>query len=237
MSELPYIPEHVHDLMAETAALSNEELGAFMRLRWALWDAGGYLPKREVQKATQAGSAWEMIGPAIMAKLTQAGRIVSSSSLLALLSRTRERHAKAVDRAERAAAARWSKNAPNFTSGEKNNEINENTMLVAFDKHANQNQNSINSKSLSMDRAYEDGARLLTDRAGIRNLAARSQVAKWIAAAGDEELAAILSAVEREGLKGPNLVAVVDQRVAMIVRLQKRGPPLPFGPSLIKSKP
>jgi len=88
-----------------------------------------------------------------------------------------------------------------------------------------------------MDRAYEDGARLLTDRAGIRNLAARSQVAKWIAAAGDEELAAILSAVEREGLKGPNLVAVVDQRVAMIVRLQKRGPPLPFGPSLIKSKP
>ena len=230
MSELPYMPEHVHDLMAETASLSNEELGAFMRLRWALWRAGGYLPKREIERAVQAGSAWERLAPTIMARLTLAGRIVSNSSLLELLIRTRERREKARSQAGKAAAARWQK------AGKLENisPINSLADAQALPEHANQNQNHIDSKILSID-AYAYGEPLLVDSVGMRNLAARSQLARWIARVGDEELVSILAAVKREGLRGPGLVNVVDQKVVMIERLKKHGPTLPFPPNAVKS--
>lgn len=251
MSELPYLPEHVHDIMAETASLTNEELGAYMRLRWALWRRGGYLPKRDIEEAVQAGESWPRIGDKIMARLTRAGRIVSLEPLLETLTRTRERRAKAVERAEKAAAARWARNRELQGSESNINENNTLPMLGAFLKHANQNhnQNHIESKSLSMDgtaarsrRAelalntalYEEGVALLVDRVGVRALAAKVQIGKWLTAVDKpESLVPILRGVVAENLRGHQFVAVVDQRVEAAKRERKRGLSLPFGPKAV----
>jgi len=98
MSELPYMPVNVNDEIAETAHLTNEELGALMRLKWALWKSGGYLADdgKQIARIARAGSRWGKIAPAVLALLTVAGGMVSSRSMLTTLLITRERRAKAV---------------------------------------------------------------------------------------------------------------------------------------------
>ena len=245
MSELPYMPEHVHDIMADTASLSNEELGAFMRLRWALWRAGGYLRKKEVAQASQAGEGWSRMADTIMARLTGKGRIVSNEALLEMLTRTRERRAKAVARAENAAAARWAKNP---------NENKANFMPQAFVKHANHNhnQNHFESKSLSEPVAaagrrvelaqetaqYEKTIQLLKEHGNLRGVQARSQFYKWLAVFREpDDLFKIIAAADTENLRGTALLRVVDQRVQSAKRERERGLPLPFRPSAVKSGP
>jgi hypothetical protein len=76
------------------------------------------------------------------------------------------------------------------------------------------------------------------ERVGLRQLAARSQIAKWHAALGDDaELTGVLLAAENENLRGPSFVAIIDQRIRTLQRTKERGLALPFAPNLIKSSP
>lgn len=110
MSELPYMPVIVNDEMAETAHLTNEELGALVRLKWAMWKSGGWLADdgKKLARIARAGSRWGKIAPAVLALFTVAGGKVSSPSLLSSLLITRERRAKNA----KAVRARWSKPDP-----------------------------------------------------------------------------------------------------------------------------
>lgn len=104
MAELPYRPEHVNDAIADSEELTNEELGAFIRLQRAMWRAGGLLdadPKR-LARFARAGSRWGKIAPAIMAKLTILGGKVSDPALMTMLDLTRNRRRQ---KAEAAAAS------------------------------------------------------------------------------------------------------------------------------------
>ena len=86
---------------------------------------------------------------------------------------------------------------------------------------------------------YGEGIELLIQRVGLRDLAARSQIAKWLMAIDDgEELAEILAAARKENLQGHQFIAVVDQRVTAKKRERERGAPLPFGfqPNVIGRK-
>lgn len=98
MSELPYMPVAINDEIAETSDLTNEELGALTRIKWALWKSGGYLPddSKKLARIARAGSRWGKVAPAVLALLTVTGGIVSSPSLLTTLLITRERRAKKV---------------------------------------------------------------------------------------------------------------------------------------------
>lgn len=249
MTELPYRPEHVNDAIAASDDLTNEELGAYIRLQRALWRAGGLLPENDLQRISRAGKRWNAIAPAIMRRLKIASGMASCPDIMAMLVVTRERRAKAVERGERAARSRWGGNAEG-ANALKNNKA---AMLGASSEHclsdANQNQNPIdkNLSSVGSGNAvkignilyatiYEEGVQLLVGRAGMRLLAARAQISRWLADAGDaERVANLLAAVSVENLRGDKLIAVLHARVAAYKKERKNGPslPFPFSPNVI----
>ena len=241
MAHLPYRPEHVNDAIANSEELTNEELGAFVRLTWALWRAGGYLPddQKKLARFARAGSRWGSIAPAIMAKLTVAAGKISCPEILMTIFLVEQRRAKAA----KAAAHRYGKPDPSLTSYNPLDSLGSN-ITVAKTKDvlaaSNQNQNkNLDSKTLSgrgiSARFYELSTKMLIERVGVRGLAARSQVAKWLAGVdGNElELQEIMNAAGAENLQGARLIAVIDQRVGNRRTERKQGPPLPFPPNLV----
>lgn len=247
MTELPYRPEHVNDAIADTEELSNEELGAYVRLQRALWRAGGFLPAKELGRFARAGKRWGAIAPMILRKLTIANGLASCSMQLDVLLRTRARRAAAAEKAVKAAQARWSSHGSerrrsqssngglNAANTLKNNDV---VMLQASVEKsyavANQNQNHIDSENL-----YEKGIAALTDRVRIKALAARVQMGKWLSEVGNEgELLVIIEAAIKENLRGPPFVAIIDQRARAVGIQRKRGEMLPFGfqPNVIDGK-
>jgi uncharacterized protein YdaU (DUF1376 family) len=256
MTELPYRPEHVADAMADSDELTNEELGAYVRLQRAFWRAGGFLPAKDLSRFSRAGKRWGAIGPMILRKLTITEGKASCSAILDLLLRTRDRRAKAAERASMAATARWgskdeTRRGSVATLKTPKLLINHNvTMLEALVTqsfgHSNQNQNqNLASKSLIKSddatggrEVYEVGVKLLTERVGVRMLAARSQIAKWLVIASEDDLGDILQAASAENLRGSGLVSVVDQRVRAVKQVRERGEPLPFGfqPNIVREQ-
>ena len=247
MSRLPYRPEHVNDAIANSEELTNEELGAFVRLTWALWRAGGYLPddQKKLARFARAGSRWGSIAPAIMAKLTVAAGKISCPEILMTIFLVEQRRA----RAAKAAAARHGKPDSALTSYNPLESLTPTcaqagSELVLAASNQNQN-NNIDSKSLNTSGAaagrranetfYELGAQFLIQRVGVRALAARSQIAKWLVAVdGNEiELSAIMASAGAENLNGARLIAVIDQRVGNRRTERAKGPPLPFPPNLV----
>lgn len=247
MSHLPYRPEHVNDASANSEELTNEELGAFVRLQRALWRAGGYLPddQKKLARYARAGSRWGIIAPAVMTKLNAIGGKVSCPEILMTIVLVEQRRAKAA----KAAGVRYGKADPVLNSRNSLESLTTN-ITVAGQEHilaaSNQNHNkNLDSKTLSRggDSArsqanrtfYELSTEFLIKRVGVRGLAARSQIAKWLAAIdGDEsELQAIISAAGAENLQGARLIAVIDQRVGNRKTEKKQGPPLPFPPNLV----
>jgi uncharacterized protein YdaU (DUF1376 family) len=247
MSHLPYRPEHVNDAIANSEELTNEELGAFVRLTWALWRAGGYLPddQKKLARFARAGSRWGSIAPAIMAKLTVTAGKISCPEILMTIFLVEQRRA----RAAKAAAGRHGKADPMLTSRNPLDSLGSNITVASPEvvlAASNQNQNkNLDSKTLSgrgdaaRSRAneafYELSAEFLIKRVGVRGLAARSQVAKWLAAVegNESELQTIMDAAGAENLQGARLVAVIDQRVGSRKTERKQGPPLPFPPNLV----
>lgn len=254
MSDLPYRPEHVNDAIAASEELTNEELGAYIRLQRALWRAGGYLPHdmRKLARFARAGSRWGRVAPAIMGKLTAAAGLVSCPDILRATVMAGERRAKAV----KAANIRHA-NTEVVRESSRPLKSLESTPALAATKEllaaCNQNQNYLESKTLSASgdavavrdskegnsAVCETAIKLLVEKAGSRSLAARAQTARWLGACGSEaELASILEGVGRENLEGQRLIAVVNQRVNLIKQTKRFGAPLPFGfrPNVVKAK-
>lgn len=67
----PFMSTKPADDMAEASDLTNEELGALVRLKWALWRAGGVLSHdgTMLARVTRAGRRWGAIAAAVLAKL------------------------------------------------------------------------------------------------------------------------------------------------------------------------
>lgn len=247
MTELPYRPEHVNDAIADSEELSNEELGAYVRLQRSLWRAGGYLPAAQLGRFARAGKRWGALAPAILKKLTVIDGIASCASLLDTLLKTRQRRAAAVDKARKAGAAsgRIRVSAVAF-GGHENSRLNaskslESKILVpttsspqASLKPTNQNQNknpSLLSQNSDTDsRLFEEGVPMLMDRVGLTRLASRSQISKWYTKLPNgNALWALIDAVKSENLRGAAVVALIDQRVKTLKSEQERGPALPLG--------
>jgi uncharacterized protein YdaU (DUF1376 family) len=263
MTELPYRSEHVADAIADSEELTNEELGAYIRLQRAFWRAGGYLASKDLGRFARAGKRWGRIGPILLRKLQIIEGQASCPLILDLLIRTRERRAKAADRAYKGAQVRWGIKV----SGDRKRAITEGALktatllklhevgvLEASSKQcptdANQNQSLIYSKTQSKDATatnglakegrkddaiYDLGVKLLTERVGTRALAARSQVAKWMAVVENaDELGHILIAVQHENIRGAHFVAIMDQRLRGLRAERELGQTLPFGINVVK---
>ena len=76
---------------------------------------------------------------------------------------------------------------------------------------------------------YDHGANLLTERGGLKRLAAHGKIASWLTRIGDaDRLAMLLAAAEQENLRGPEFLNLVEQRVGDFERELKFGKPLPL---------
>lgn len=262
MSELPYMPVVVNDEIAETSGLTNEELGALVRLKWAMWKSGGWLPDdgKQLARIARAGSRWGKIAPAVLALFTVGGGKVSSPSLLNTLLITRERRAKSA----KAVKARWSK--PEVPLNASNPLIDhESGGDRVSPGHApstyNQNQNHIEedffpsrgaatrgeaagfpkeagstpgSNEALHETLYVHGCELLVARVGVRLLQARAQISRWLVQVPPEELARVLADADVHNLQGAGFVNVVDKRVAAIAAEKLFGKSLAFPPTGMK---
>src|ERR1700685_2616450 len=250
MSHLPYRPEHVNDADSNELGLTLEQVGAFVKLKRALWRSGGFLPNEEwiLAQASGAGRKWSRIARALRHRLMVADGQVSVEEVSTMLRLAHERHAKAVKAGRQSAVARGFPAISQFdpTKSLNNNNPTANRVDTKFELgRSNQNQNkNLESKSLSAsdcaarslaDKFYEQSTGFLIKRVGIRGLAARSQIAKWLAALdGNEcELQTIMDAAGAEKLQGARLIAVIDQRVGNRKTERKQGPALPFPPNLV----
>jgi uncharacterized protein YdaU (DUF1376 family) len=245
MSDLPYRPEHVNDAIAETEELSNEELGAYVRLQRALWRSGGYLPANQLSRFARAGKRWGKIAPAILAKLTIVDGWASCSVLLDLLLRTRERRAAAVDKARMAGRASGQKRASAVTfggmqksrlNGDNPLESHKPAELQVHLENTNQNHKIDSKSGRGIDvtgaerEIFDHGAAVLVERVKLRRTAATSQISKWLAELGDAHAVAdLIAAGVHENLTGAPFVAVIDQRVKTLKTEREKGLPLPFG--------
>jgi uncharacterized protein YdaU (DUF1376 family) len=123
MAELPYMPIVVSDTIAETGHLTNEELGALLRIQWAMWMAGGLLDLDQLPRYARAGKRWGAISRAIFAKLLVIDGKVSSPEITELLARTRDRRRRKAE-AGRAGGLARSEGRLNATSAGRPNERN-----------------------------------------------------------------------------------------------------------------
>lgn len=258
------MPVIVNDEIAETSGLTNEELGALVRLKWAMWKSGGWLADdgKQLARIARAGSRWGKIAPAVLALFTISGGKVSSPSLLSTLLITRERRAKNV----KAVRARWAK---------PDGPLNASKSLIDHESDAadvsirhplrtcNQNQNHIEEDFFPSRRAagpsnaaglpreassnagsveglneslYVHGSELLVARVGLQLLRARAQISRWLMQIPGEELARVLADADQHNLQGPSFVTVVDARVAAIAAEKLFGKPLAFPPTEVKRR-
>ena len=244
MTELPYRQEHVADEIADAEELTNEEMGALVRLERQMWRRGGYLPLKDLARFARAGRRWGRIAPAVLGKLTIVGDQASSESVLIMLESSRQRRAQAVEKG-RAGGLKSGQvrrtETPNRVKSERARSDDNSLMLLNRNEAAASSSlspASSNQNQISKNLLYEEGSRLLVERVGMRSLAARSQISKWLVAVGDEgNLEIILDAARNENLRGSNLVVVIDQRVAICKRERERGGALPLGPSVISKAP
>lgn len=262
MTELPYMPCHVHDEIARTAHLTNEEMGAFRRLQLAMWRAGGHLkddPKLLARYA-RAGKRWGLVAPAIMDMLTVAGGKVSYQPLLELLDLTRNRRRQSVDAINRRWAVQKSGrgganrrfSGPQIGEQQrplsaakplKTNEPGHTDVSVPYVRHPyNQNQNHLERDSIrSRDAAaeqdlFEEALAVLVDRGGKTALQARPILHRWLnqAHADMHPVASAIARADEHGLRGKNFIEVIDQTMDAIEAERTKGPRLPFPPAAIK---
>ena len=173
-TELPYMPVIVDHERAIAGDLTNEELGAYYRLKLALWDEGGFLDEDLLVRTSRAGKRWGAISRALLRLLTVAGGKVSCPNVLKALLSVRARRAERVERAAKAAEVRWSFNRAHNQSidsgkpisgvlasrvsdtllkSDKSLKVNHPSMLGASPEQclddANQNQKDLDNRNLN----------------------------------------------------------------------------------------
>lgn len=250
MAELPYMPVVVNDEIAEASDLTNEELGAFWRLKLAMWKAGGYLvdDAKKLARIARAGKRWGQIAPAVMAKLTFHGGKVSCPELLATLLITRERRRKAA----LSAGTRWAKSEGGLSPSNPLKEqqpahanASPEHMLGASKHNQNKHdQDSFLGESAPAARKgsaaearsdadfaqtlYKTGTELLTERCDLTTLQAKSQLSRWMAKVHPMDLARFMADAEQHNLKGQHFLRVVDSGVEATYEVETKGPRLPL---------
>jgi len=249
MSYLPYRPEPIDRAILADEGLTLEEQGAFLNLKRAMWRNNGSLPNQAfvLARASKSGRRWKRIGPALYDHLKVVDGRVFIEEITAMLKLAIDRRAKAVSARTAALLAKSQNGHTQFAGHNSLKSLDSYSVQVGVKSASSRdNENKyIESKTLSSKNAatgrraseayFEAGAKLLTERTGVRFMAARHQIARWLAAVDGEEaeLNSILGAVRAENLTGPHFVAVIDQRIAARNREIKKGLPLPFPPGLV----
>jgi uncharacterized protein YdaU (DUF1376 family) len=101
MSERPFMQLYVSDFVGDTLSLSTEQIGAYMLLLMAMWNAGGRLPDDDAKLARVARLSvkrWRAIGPDLLIFFVREAGEIGHKRL------TRELH-KARGKSEARAAA------------------------------------------------------------------------------------------------------------------------------------
>ena len=262
MSELPYISLVVDEEIAEGSDLSNEEFGALMRVKLAMWKAGGFLDEEKLARTARAGSRWGKIAPAVLSKLTLDGGKVSSPSLLRRLLITCERRVKNA----KAGKARHAKPDPALNSHNslKYHKPTHDYAGVALQPDAsNYNNNKDKSSFFTQsgnkgaskeepqlpipapapsprDVLYSQGVELLIERDSTLNpLQAQAKIAAWLTeldagVVAPDILARILAGADQFKFTGERFSAHVDERVKATVEERRLGASFAFPPLSIK---
>jgi hypothetical protein len=239
MAELPYRSEHVTDAIADADDLTNEELGALLRIRWALHRAGGYLPAsgKRLARIARAGNRWGAIAPSVMGKLVTAEGLVSCTTILTMLDLARQRR----DAAAKARAGR--RRADGGLDQIQRGGLDSSKPLILQDRGptrqaASGPQSKSESSALSFSPPGDAAVPLtrvdffvdlVTKRSGRRRREADQQVRVWLRKTDSRDrLEELLKAAEHQNLQGEDFIGWVDQRASADQEARESGPRLPL---------
>jgi len=240
MAELPYMPIAVTDWIADLSDLTNEEAGALVRIRLALWRCGGLAAENRIARFAKAGRRWGAIKATVMAKLYAKDGVVSCPVTTSIMAEARRRRAKAS--AAGIASWRGDRVVGALLNGEEESGLKRRNSLrkkgwgdeEASDEHLpeqrNHNQNQLDNKiqytelpaglypesaaQLDNARIYVDGASLVMRKSAIRRAQAIRNLNHWLALCGGDpkELISIIHWAVSENFAGASFCGMVEQK-------------------------
>lgn len=113
MSERPFMQLYVSDFVGDTLYLSTEQVGAYLLLLMAMWNAGGSLPDDEGKLARVARMSvkkWRAVAPDLMAFFDVSGGAVRHNRLTKELQKSEGKSKSRASAGERGGRAKALKN-------------------------------------------------------------------------------------------------------------------------------
>jgi uncharacterized protein YdaU (DUF1376 family) len=229
-----YRSEHVHDAMVDADDLTNEELGAYCRLKWALWRAGGWLKNDGafLARVMRLGKRHGRVRLSLSKKFifTDDGQITTAEIVQQMVVAEGRRAKGLAMRASRS----WS--APlNAANPLINQDVDTNSK--AGNSNRNKNLGSLSQRQGAPDVwLYDQGVRWLMRVGAFKKASATQQVAKWVVAIGHEEsrLAGMMREVMDQNVTGAVAIRLLNDQVDRIAKERKNGVALPFRPQVVK---
>lgn len=228
-----YRSEHVHDAMVDADDLTNEELGAYCRLKWALWRAGGWIKNDGafLARVVRSGKRWGRVKVAVSKKFIFADGYVTTAEIMQQLAVAQERRA----RGAAMRVGRVSEPLLNASNPLTNHESA--TDAKAGNRNRIKNLDSLSQRQGGPDVwLYDQGVRWLMRAGAFKKASATQQVAKWVVAIGHEEkqLAEMMRNVMDQNVTGAVAIRLLGDQVDRIAKERKNGAALPFRPQMVK---
>jgi uncharacterized protein YdaU (DUF1376 family) len=227
-----YRSEHVHDAMVDADDLTNEELGAYCRLKWALWRAGGWLKNDSafLARVMRSGKRYGRLRINLSKKFIYGDGQITTAEII-------EQMAVAQGRRARGLMMRASRTG-NILLNAANPLTNQETDTDAKAGNSNRNKNlgSLSQRQGTPDIwLYDQGVRWLMRVGAYKKASATQQVAKWVVAIGHDEtqLAGMMRGVMDQNVTGAVAIRLLNDQVDRIAKERKNGTALPFRPQVV----
>jgi uncharacterized protein YdaU (DUF1376 family) len=218
--------EDVDQALLDADEMTPEALGAYTRIKWALWRHGGRLtkdPSKLAKVAKMNARQWRRVRLVLTEKLRFDGDHIFHPHITAQLEFAHQR----MTRTARLRDLRGDKSLKSHAS---NQDLSRGNNVSVKESSI-----TLTPRQAAAFWLGDQGARWLASATGMRAMQAQKQIARWDGVLDDpERLADMLKAVQDENLRGAMAVRVLDQRVMATATVDKKGLPLPFGPQLIK---
>lgn len=236
MSQRPKSPhyrsEHVHDAMVDADDLTNEELGAYCRLKWALWRAGGRLKNDGafLARVVRSGKRWGRVRIALSKKFIFTEGFITTTEIM-------DQMAVAQGRRLRGLAMRATHTGNTLLNGANplmNQELD--TDSKAGNSNRNKNLESLSQRQGAPDVwLYDQGVRWLMRAGNYKKASATQQMAKWVVAIGHDEsqLAGMMRSVMDQNVTGAVAIRLLNDQVDRVAKERKNGAALPFRPQVV----
>lgn len=186
MSERPFMQLYVSDFLGDTLHLNTEQIGAYMLLLMAMWNAGGRLPADDAKLARVARMSlkkWRAVAGDLMPFFEAGDDTISHNRLTKELQKSESKSQSRASAGAKGGSAKALK--------DKETTVANATVLLQHlpDTRYQKEEEPLRGRGASDDVRkvlFDEGVDLLGRRAGVPERKTRGLIGKWLRDAGDD---------------------------------------------------